>query len=80
MKPWNIKYLDRLSAKVLKIRLEMEWVDLWQLLQLKTLMVRHEGSSAGSYLTDSTSPFTSHCAVIILFKSVPVHQLSWPAP
>ena len=46
---------------------------------LKTLMVGHGGSSAGSYLTDPTSPISSHCAVIILFKSVPVHQLSWLA-
>ena len=30
---------------------------------------------AGSYLADPTSPIPSHCAVIILFKSVPVHQL-----
>ena len=44
-----------------------------------TVMVRHGGSSAGSYLTDPTSPISSHCAVIILFKSVPVHQLSWLA-
>ena len=34
------------------------------------------GSSAGSYLADPTSPIPSHCAVIILFQSVPVHQLS----
>ena len=61
------------------MHLEMEWVDLGQLLLLKTLMVGHGGSSAGSYLADPTSPITSHCAVIILFKSVPVHQLSWLA-
>ena len=64
---------------ILKIHLEMEWVDLRQLLYLKTLMVRHGGSSAGSYHTDPTSPIPSHCAVIILFRSVPVHQLSWLA-
>ena len=29
-----------------------------------------------SYLTDPTSPIPSHCAVITLFQSVPVHQLS----
>ena len=57
----------------------MEWVDLWQLLQLKTLMIGHGGSSAGLYLTDPTSPIPSHCAVIILFKSVSVHQLLWQA-
>ena len=34
-----------------------------------------EGSSAGSYLADPTSPIPSHCVVIILFKSVAVHQL-----
>ena len=37
----------------------------------------HEGSSAGSYLADPTSPIPSNCAVTILFKNVPVHQLSW---
>ena len=39
-------------------------------------MVGHGGSSAGSYLTDSTSPVPSHCAVIIVFNSDLVHQLS----
>ena len=33
------------------------------------------GSSAGSYLGDPTSHIPSHCTVIILFKSVPVHKL-----
>ena len=42
-------------------------------------MVGDGGSSAGSYLDDPTSPIPSHCAVIILFKSVAVHQLSWLA-
>ena len=42
-------------------------------------MVGHGGSSAGSYLADPTSPIPSHCAVIILFKCVAVHQLSWLA-
>ena len=48
-------------------------------------MVGHGGSSAGSYLAagsyhaSPTSPIPSHCAVIILFKSVPMHQLSWLA-
>ena len=37
------------------------------------------GSSAGSYLAAPTSPIPSHCAVITLFKSVSVHQLSWLA-
>ena len=54
----------------------MEWLDLSQLLELETLMLGHGGSSAGSYLADPTSPIPSHCAVIILFQSVPVHQLS----
>ena len=45
----------------------------------KTLMVGHGGSSAGSYLADPTSPILSHCAVIILLKSVAVHQSSWLA-
>ena len=49
----------------------MEWLDLWQLLYLKTLMLGHGGSSAGSYLADPTSPIPSHCAVIILFQSGP---------
>ena len=39
-------------------------------------MLGHGGSSAGSYLADPTSPIPSHCAVIILLKSVPVNQLS----
>ena len=37
-------------------------------------MVGDEGCSAGSYLAAPTSPIPSHCAVIILFKSVSVHQ------
>ena len=37
-------------------------------------MVGHGGSSADSYLADPTSPIPSHCTVIILLKSVPVHQ------
>ena len=43
------------------------WIS-WQLLQLKTLLVGHGGSSAGSYLADPTSPIPSHCAVINPFK------------
>ena len=39
-------------------------------------MLGHGGSSAGSYLADPTSPIPSHCAVITLFQSVSVHQLS----
>ena len=37
-------------------------------------MVGHGGSSAGLYLANPTSPIPSHCAVIILFKSLLVHQ------
>ena len=37
-------------------------------------MLGHGGSSAGSYLADPTSPIPSHCAVIILFQSVAMHQ------
>ena len=32
-------------------------------------MVGYEGSNAGSYLADPTSPIPSHCAVIILCPS-----------
>ena len=39
-------------------------------------MVRHGGSIAGSYLANPTSLLSPHYAVIILFISVPVHQLS----
>ena len=42
-------------------------------------MVGDGGSSADSYLADPTSPIPSHCAVIALFESVSVHQLSWLA-
>ena len=38
-------------------------------------MVRHGGSSAGSYLVDPTFPIPSHCAESILLRSVPAHQL-----
>ena len=31
------------------------------------------------FIADPTSPIPSHCAVIILFKSVQVHHLSWLA-
>ena len=39
-------------------------------------MLGHGGSSAGVYLADPTSPIPLHCAVIILFQSVTVHQWS----
>ena len=37
-------------------------------------MLGHGGSSAGSYLADPTSSMPLHCAVIILFQGVAVHQ------
>ena len=40
---------------------------------LKTLMVRHGGSSAGSYLTDPTSPIPSHCASIVVTSTLRVN-------
>ena len=70
-------YLNLIPLK--QLYLKWEWVDLWQLLQLKTLMAWQEGNNAGLYLTNPTSPILSHCGVIILLKSVPVHQLSWLA-
>ena len=42
-------------------------------------MVEHEESSACLYLADPTSPISSQYALIILFKSVPVHQVPWLA-
>ena len=50
---------------------DLEFPSKMSLLKLKTLMVRHGGSSAGSYLANPTSPLPSHCAVIILIKSCP---------
>ena len=44
---------------------------------MRLVMVGHGGSRTSSYLTNPTSPILSHCAVIILFKSIPSHQLSW---
>ena len=35
-------------------------------------MVEHGGSSAGSYLTDPTSPIPSHCASIVATSTVSV--------
>ena len=40
-------------------------------------MVQHGGSSAGSYLTNPASSIPSHCAVIVFFESVPMHQFLW---
>ena len=43
-------------------------------------MVGHEGSSADEYFADPASPISFHCNyVIIMFKSVPVHQFLWLA-
>ena len=39
---------------------------------LKPLMVGHGGSSAGSYVTDPTSPIPSHCALIIATSTLRV--------
>ena len=36
-------------------------------------MVGHGGSSAGSYLTDSTSPIPSHCASIVMTSTLRVN-------
>ena len=37
-------------------------------------MVRHGGSSAGSYLTDPTSPIPSHCASIVVTSTLRVNS------
>ena len=37
-------------------------------------MVRHGGSSAGSYLADPTSPIPSHCASIVATSTVRVNS------
>ena len=79
---WALHHLDG-SKSTFKIdstrSRQMEWVDLWQLLQLKSLVVGYGLSSAGLYLADPTTPIPSHCAVIIQFINIPVHQLSWLA-
>ena len=38
-------------------------------------MVGHGGSSAGSYLTDPTSPIPSHCASIVVTSTLRVKQI-----
>ena len=55
----------------------MEWVDLRQLLYLKPLWLGMEEVHVVPVRTLPTlhPPIPSHCAVIILFKSIPVHQL-----
>ena len=37
-------------------------------------MVRHGGSSAGSYLADPTSPIPSHCASIVMTSTLRVNR------
>ena len=44
---------------------------------LKTLMVGHGGSSAGSYLVDPTSPIPSHCASIVATSTLRVNYCLW---
>ena len=39
-------------------------------------MVGHRGSSAGSYLTDPTSPIPSHCASIVVTSTLRVKRIS----
>ena len=38
-------------------------------------MVGHGGSSAGSYLTDPTSPIPSHCALIVATSTLRVKAI-----
>ena len=40
-------------------------------------MVGHGGSSAGSYLTDPTSPIPSHCASIVVTSTLRVNCISY---
>ena len=42
---------------------------------LKTLVVGHGGSSAGSYLADPTSPIPSHCASIVATSTLRVNSV-----
>ena len=41
-------------------------------------MVRHGGSSAGSYLADPTSPIPSHCVSIVMTSTLRVNTLCQP--
>ena len=43
-------------------------------------MVGHEGSSAGSYLADPTSPIPSHCASIVATSTLRVNILTLSPP
>ena len=40
-------------------------------------MVRHGGSSAGSYLADPTSPFPSHCVSIVTTSTLRVNIITY---
>ena len=40
-------------------------------------MVGYGGSSAGSYLTDPTSPIPSHCASIVVTSTLRVNRKPW---
>ena len=54
-----------------------EFLKIYWLLELKTLMVGHGGSSAGSYLTDPTFPIPSHCASIVATSTLRVKDLCY---
>ena len=40
-------------------------------------MVRHGGSSAGSYLADPTSPIPSHCASVVATSTLRVSGFTY---
>ena len=67
--PWLLHQYKWLTLKVL---------NFWKFTSycsLKTLMVGHGGSSAGSYLADPTSPIPSHCASIVATSTVRVNTI-----
>ena len=69
--------LNSESAECLTIHLQMEWLELWQLLFLKILMVGYgEVVLARTSLILHPRHLPIQYDVIILFKSVPVHQMS----
>ena len=75
----QMKGFELLWLSFCKIPLEMERIDLSDSNSSLTPLWSGWGwgvgwgSKAGSYLADPTSPTPSHCAIQILFKSVPVH-------
>ena len=74
-------YLVELILKVLnfgKNCVEMEWVDPDSYCSWQTLW-SGIGEVVAVHTSPTLHPIPSHCAVIILFKGVPVHQLSWLA-